>query len=243
MAVSRDEKADLALAELIRGLQDQPIAEVPGALLELAVSAVEAVPGAEYCGITIADHDGVVESFAATHAYASLLDEIQQTRGEGPCLTAAWEHHTIRVNDLANDHRWPAYRQDVLEKTPIKAILSFELFTGQKKLRALNFYSERANAFDELSIEVGLTYATHIAIAWNILLRDEQFRSALASRDIIGQAKGIIMERFDVDAGHAFELLRRLSQGSNVPLAQVADRLVATRHSDVDQDERPTGRR
>lgn len=62
--------------------------------------------------------------------------------------------------------------------------------------------------FDDHSVEVGLVYATHIAIAWNIVLRDEQFRSALASRDIIGQAKGIVMERFDVDAAHAFELLR-----------------------------------
>lgn len=229
MSESREESADLKLAELIRGLQDQPVAEVPAAVGDLAARAVDAVPGAQYGGITIAGHDGEVESFAATHPYAVLLDEIQQAHGEGPCLAAAWEHHTVRVNDLSVEDRWPGYRRDVLDRTPIKSVLSFELFKAEKKLRALNFYSEGIDAFDEHSMETGLIYATHIAIAWNILLRDEQFRSALASRDIIGQAKGIIMERFDVDARHAFELLTRLSQSSNVPLAEVAERLVTSK--------------
>lgn len=235
-----EHSADLTLAELIRGLQNRPVTELPTAMRELAAKAVEAVPGAQYGGITIAGHDGEVESFAATHPYASQLDDIQHAHGEGPCLAAAWDHHTIRVDDLAGDDRWPAYRRDVLEHTPIRSILSFELFKAQKRVRALNFYSERADVFNEQSIETGLVYATHIAIAWNILLRDEQFRSALASRDIIGQAKGIIMERFDVDAGHAFELLTRLSQSSNIPLAQVAERFVATKTPTGDQNEAPT---
>lgn len=238
----RQERANLTLAELIRRLQDQPPAKLPAALQELATRAVDAVPGAEYAGITISDHEGSVESFVATHPYAALLDEIAQVRREGPCLSAAWVQHTIKVNDLAADNRWPRYRRDVLAKTPIKAVLSFELFKGQHKRRALNFYAERPNAFDEHSIEVGLVYATHIAIAWNIVLRDEQFRSALASRDIIGQAKGIIMERFDVDAGHAFELLSRLSQSMNSPLSQVADRLIASKSATGDQGGTPTRR-
>jgi AmiR/NasT family two-component response regulator len=68
--------------------------------------------------------------------------------------------------------------------------------------------------------------ATNTALAWNLLRRDQQFRSALASRDIIGQAKGLVMERFGVDAVQAFELLRRLSQDSNTPVSGVAHRLV-----------------
>ena len=60
-----------------------------------------------------------------------------------------------------------------------------------------------------------------------MLRRDQQFRSALASRDVIGQAKGMLMERFGVNALHAFELLKRLSQDSNVPLHDIAERLVS----------------
>ncbi|MFI5510362.1 GAF and ANTAR domain-containing protein [Mycobacterium sp. NPDC051804] len=233
----RPESANREAVELIRRLQNEPHAEPSSALRELAERAVDAVPGAEYAGITVIGPKGTVESVAATHPYARLLDDIQHTHRQGPCVTAAWEQHTMHVSDLAADDRWPDYRREVIDRTPIRSILSFELFTAKKKLRALNYYSESANAFDGNSIEVGLVYATHMAIAWNILMRDAQFRSALASRDIIGQAKGIIMERFDVDAGHAFDLLTRLSQSSNIPLVEVAERLVTTKVLDGGHDE------
>ena len=73
---------------------------------------------------------------------------------------------------------------------------------------------------------MGLIFATHTALVWNMMRRDQQFRSALVSRDIIGQAKGRLMERFDIDAAEAFELLRQLSQESNTPIAHIAQRVV-----------------
>ncbi len=97
-------------------------------------------------------------------------------------------------------------------------------------MSALNFYAESPNAFDEESVELGLIFATHTALVWSLLRRDEQLRSALVSRDVIGQAKGIVMERFDTDAVHAFELLKTLSQTSNVPVAEIARRLVNADH-------------
>jgi AmiR/NasT family two-component response regulator len=72
-----------------------------------------------------------------------------------------------------------------------------------------------------------LVFAAHSSVAWNSARRDEQFKNALASRDTIGQAKGMIMERYGVDAVQAFELLRKLSQDSNVPLIKVATQIVA----------------
>ncbi len=92
---------------------------------------------------------------------------------------------------------------------------------------ALNFYAERPHAFDQESVELGLVFATHISLAWAVVRRQEQFRSALASRDLIGQAKGMIMERYRVDAVHAFELLKRLSQISNSKVVDVAQALIA----------------
>jgi hypothetical protein len=233
----RRESSKLTPADYIRRLQDQSGAEPSSALRELVLDAVDAVPGADYASITVIDQRGRVASFVVTHPYASLLDDLQQTHRQGPSLSAVWDRDTIHVTDLMSDSRWPDFRREVIGKTPVKSILSFELFKAKDRLRALNFYAERANVFGEQSIEVGSTYATLIAIAWNILMREEQFRSALATRDIIGQAKGIIMERFDVDAGHAFGLLTRLSQSSNIPLVEVAERLVTTKLLDGGHDE------
>jgi AmiR/NasT family two-component response regulator len=70
-------------------------------------------------------------------------------------------------------------------------------------------------------------------VAWNSARRDEQFRSALASRDVIGQAKGRIMERYRVDAVQAFDMLRKLSQDTNVPLIEIATELATGARTDI----------
>lgn len=218
------------LAELNLELGRNSAADLDAVLRDLADSAVESVPNAAYAGITEAHRDGMVRNAAGTHPVATLLDQIQQQHRQGPCLAAAWENHTVRVDDLARETRWPDYSREVLAQTDVRSVLSFELFTGPKLSGALNFYAVEPNAFTPQGVEIGLIFATHTAIAWQMLLRDAQFRSGLASRDIIGQAKGIIMERFDVDAAHAFDLLKRLSQDTNTPLVEVAGQLVARNH-------------
>jgi hypothetical protein len=92
---------------------------------------------------------------------------------------------------------------------------------------ALNFYAESTKAFDDASADLGSIFATHAGLVWDLVRRDQQFRAALVSRDIIGQAKGKLMERFDIDADDAFNALKLLSQNSNTPIAQVANRVVS----------------
>ncbi|MDT5339466.1 MAG: hypothetical protein QOD90_4971 [Mycobacterium sp.] len=199
------------------------------AMAEITDSATRAVPGAQYAGITMVSKRDGIRNVAATHPYVLELDEVQRRNQEGPCLTAAWENHTVRVDDLATDERWPKYRVAALESTPIRSIVSFRVFAGEADSGALNFFAERPHAFTEEALELGMIFATHAAIAWGMLRRDRQFRSALASRDVIGQAKGMLMERFDLDAVRAFDLLKRLSQDSNTPLHDVAERLTSSR--------------
>jgi AmiR/NasT family two-component response regulator len=105
------------------------------------------------------------------------------------------------------------------------------LFIAGETMGALNVYAEEPNVFGDESRNIGLVFAAHSSVAWNSARRDEQFKNALASRDVIGQAKGMIMERYGVDAVQAFELLRKLSQDSNVPLIKVATELVADTQS------------
>ena len=91
----------------------------------------------------------------------------------------------------------------------------------------MNLFGFKPDVFNPENEAVAAMLATHAAVA--LIANDErlQFQSALASRDVIGQAKGMIMERFDVDAVRAFELLKKLSQGSNTRLVAVAEELVA----------------
>ncbi|MCV7399749.1 GAF and ANTAR domain-containing protein [Mycobacterium fragae] len=236
MAASRRSEFIREVAELVQNLQQQRDRDVDTVLGELTENAARAMPGAQYAGITVATRNGKVRTASATHRYAELLDEIQQHSDQGPCLSAAWEHHIMRINDLTRERRWPAYCREAAEETPIRSIMSFQLFTDHHSMAALNFYAEQPNAFDDEAAELGLILATHTALAWNMFRRDEQFRSALASRDIIGQAKGMIMERFKIDAVQAFELLKRLSQSSNTPLAVVAREMVQAEHPADDRD-------
>ncbi|ORB15923.1 hypothetical protein BST37_08085 [Mycobacterium noviomagense] len=216
----------LEVAELVCHLQDEHATDVDAVLGELTHSALKFLPGAQCAGITIASSNGKVRTVGATDRFPALLDEIQQRHCEGPCLSAAWEQHIIRIDDMAAEQRWPEYCRGAIDETPIRSVLAFQLFADHRTMGALNFYAEQPNAFDHDAVELGLILATHTALAWSMVRRDEQFRSALASRDIIGQAKGMLMERFKIDALQAFELLKRLSQSSNTPLAAVARQLV-----------------
>ncbi|UXA15474.1 GAF and ANTAR domain-containing protein [Mycobacterium sp. SMC-8] len=209
-------------------MQRRAVSDVESVLRELNTVTVESVPGAQYGCITVVGDK--IESVGPTHPYPVLLDDVQRETGEGPCLSAAWEHHTISIENLDVDDRWPQYRDAAILRTPVRSVLSFRLFSEGGKLAALNLYAEPTHAFDEESVEIGLIYAAHTTVAWNMMRRQQQFRSALASRDVIGQAKGILMERFDINAMAAFDLLRKISQESNIRLAEVAERLVNLDH-------------
>lgn len=228
MSAGSHEGAALRFAEMIRDLERSQPSDTESALRELTKNAAASLPGAICAGITIATRGGEIRSVAASDAVAEELDDIQRRTGEGPCLTAAWEQHTIWIRDVAAETRWPVFCREALQNTHVRSAQSFQLFKDRESMGALNFYGNRAKAFDEDCLELGLILATHTAVAWNLLLRDDQFRSALTSRDVIGQAKGMLMERYGIDAAAAFELLRRLSQETNTPLISVAEQVNQT---------------
>lgn len=225
------EAAHLRVAELVRGLHNRPDTASDTVVAELAEHAAVEIPGAQYAGITLSRSAKQIETPAATHHWPLLLDKIQQRHQEGPCLSAAWEEKTVHVDDLQTEERFPNYRRDALAETPIRSIMAFQMFIAGETIGALNVYSEQPGAFEQESRSLGLIFAAHTSVAWNSARRDEQFRRALSSRDMIGQAKGMIMERYGVNAVQAFELLRKLSQDSNVPLIQVATDLVSQAQS------------
>ncbi len=223
------EAAHLRVAELVQGLHNRPDTDSDTVVAELAEHAAAEIPGAQYAGITLTRNAKHIDTPAATHYWPVLLDKIQQRHLEGPCLTAAWDEKTVHVPDMEAEDRFPDYRRDALAETPIRSIMAFQLFIAGESLGALNIYAEEPQAFSAEARTLGLIFAAHSSVAWNSARRDEQFQRALSSRDVIGQAKGMIMERYRVDAVQAFEVLSKLSQDSNVPLLQIASELVENR--------------
>jgi GAF domain-containing protein len=224
------EVTHLRIAELVRGLHNRPDTDSDTVIAELAEHAAVEIPGAQHAGITVTRNAKHIDTPAATHMYPMLLDKIQQRRREGPCLTAAWDGGIVHVEDLESEDRFPHYRRDALAETPIRSIMAFQLFIAGETMGALNVYSEEPHAFGQEAKNIGLIFAAHSSIAWNSARREEQFKRALASRDAIGQAKGMIMERYGVNAVQAFNVLRKLSQDSNVPLSKIATELIEKSH-------------
>lgn len=218
------------IAEMARELHDE-CGDTPDTVLaRLTDCAVSAIPGADYAAITMSEGRGRIQTLVATHPYPRLLDQIQTRHKEGPYVEAASDADLVRVDDLASDLRWPAYGADAVTHTPIRSLMAFKLFTTRQLLGTLNVYADQPHAFDSSAEEIGALFATHAALAWDNIRRERQFRRALETRDCIGQAKGMIMERYGLDADAAFKLLTKMSQNSNTPVAALARELIAINH-------------
>ncbi|PYE17390.1 GAF domain-containing protein [Williamsia limnetica] len=198
-------------------------------LAEITASAVQLIDGVVSAGITVTKKRKVVETLAPTNADAREFDLLQQQVGQGPCLDAAWQHRTVRVPDLLSDGRWPELADTVREHSPIRSSVSYELFTHIEGMGALNVYATTPHAISDTEVEKGYALAAHAALVFDAARKYDQFQSALASRDIIGQAKGMIMERFNIGADAAFELLTKLSQDSNVTVAEISRQLAGSK--------------
>jgi hypothetical protein len=222
------------IAEIVHGLYGRDDVDSDTVIAELAEHAAVEIPGAQYAGVTVTRNAKHIDTPAATHKWPILLDEIQQRHREGPCLTAAWEEKTVYAKNLETDERFPLYARDALAETPIRSVYAFQMWIAGETMGALNVYAETADAFGPETREIGMVFATLSSVAWNAARRDEHFKKALASRDVIGQAKGMLMERYGVSGIQAFDLLRKLSQDSNTPLIQIAADLVDKQQSAVD---------
>jgi GAF domain-containing protein len=199
--------------------------DVQHTLQKICDLAVETIDGCDHAGISFLK-GRKVDTPAASDDVPGKVDSIQYEVGEGPCLDAIRDHEVFETGDLGREDRWPQFSTRAQRETGITSMLCFRLFVEGDTLGALNLYSKAANAFSQESRTVGLIFAAHAAVALSSAIHDEQMEEALQSRDLIGQAKGILMAREGITADQAFDMLRRASQRLNVKLRDVAGSII-----------------
>jgi GAF domain-containing protein len=192
-------------------------------IVEAALSEID---GAEHASISL-NAAGKVTTPAATSRLVHQVDALQYEVNEGPCLSSLREEQTVRSDDLTEETRWPTFAAKAVDHG-IRSMLAVQLFVRDDNLGALNLYAESPNSFDRSDENIALLLASHAAVALVDTREIEHLTLALDNRDIIGQAKGILMERYKVSAKQAFGMLVTVSQHKHIKLSVVAERLATT---------------
>lgn len=215
-----------AMSQVARALREEH-GDVDATLRQITAWAVQIVPGAQECGISYVLGRSRVEPRAPTGDLARDVDVVQQRLGHGPCLDAVWQQDLVRVDDVGADRRWPQFARQA-SQLGAGSLLCLRLFVAGNTLSALNCYARTPGAFDERSQQIGRVFASHAAVALAGATHEEHLRAAVHSRDVIGQAKGIVMERYKLTADQAFGVLTRASQETNRKVVDIATELTHT---------------
>lgn len=188
----------------------------------ITAGAADAVPGIDFASISITGRDGRIRTLAPTDETPLRGDELQYELGEGPCLDTVFEEPVVQVDDIATDLRWPTYGPRVAKEFGIGSQLSFQFRAEHHARGALNLYSTQTHELTADSHQIGALFANLVAVALGWGREHATLNEAVAARDQIGQAIGIVMERHHLDPDRAFTFLVRNSQTGNVKLREVA---------------------
>jgi transcriptional regulator with GAF, ATPase, and Fis domain len=199
------------MAELARSLRSQRTSLLT--LQHVVQSTAELVKNCDDVGISIAHTDGRVETRASLGVgLAEQADQLQEQLGEGPCLDSAWDAPLIVAQDLPHDGAWPRWAPAVVDQLDVHSLICVQLFTHENhELGAVQLFSTQRQAFERDSVDEVLGIAAHAAVALGAIANHEAVQFGLVRRTLIGQATGILMERYQLDQHAAFEVLRRTS--------------------------------
>jgi GAF domain-containing protein len=183
--------------------------------------------GTPHAGITLLRGGGRrFAPLAPTDPVVRRADELQDELSEGPCVDASTLGRSVVSNDVVADGRWQTWTPHVAD-LGLRSILSSTLQSGRRRLGALNVYGPPGHEFSSDDVERGRVLAHYASVALRLSEKVEGLRIALDTRSGIGQAQGVLMERYRIDAARAFDILKRYSQDENVRLVRVAARVVA----------------
>ncbi|MEJ7845424.1 MAG: GAF and ANTAR domain-containing protein [Acidimicrobiales bacterium] len=227
--------ADLARSLFVSGT-------VSGTLQRTVDLAVATVEGCDAAGVFLGDDQEVVTA-AASAPLVVELDALQISAGEGPCLEVVAEGGTVHVADLADDPRWPTFGPAAVA-AGVRSALAIRL--SDSSTSALNLYARLPGAFGATDRAKALIFATLAGIALDTAeerageeRQIANLHEALRTRELIGQAQGILIERERITGDQAFDVLRRASQHLNIKIREVARTIVETGETPPTRSTRP----
>ena len=200
--------------------------------------AVAKTPGAQACGLTV-EQSGRGVTVEYSGEMAARADERQYELDDGPCLQAMRTGQPVLAGDMTSERRWGAYPGRALE-VGVGSSLSLPLRIGDSGRGALNLYSNQAHAFTDGDRRAAENWAEQaggaLAVALRMAEREavvDHLHRGLVSRQVIGQAVGLLMAERRCTADEAFAILKSASQRSNEKLRELAQRLVDAHEDDV----------
>ena len=223
--LAREQQLAEAFAEISRVLLAEP--DVQRTLDRMCLLLVDTVEGCDHSVVTVVtDHH--LESPAASDDVGPAVDAIQLEVQEGPCVEAIREEHTVVTDDLTIETRWPRFSRRAAEATGVRSMLSFRMF-ADGTLGSLNLYSRRPQAFDEESLAVGTIFAAHASVALQAAQTKQdlaRLREVVEARELVGQARGILMGRQGISSQAAMDILCRGAERLRIELRELARRIV-----------------
>lgn len=202
---------------------DPPVGSPDPAVRQILQNAVRVVPGADHAGITLC-HDGAILTWGPSRPGVEELDLVQDERGEGPCVAAlrARRTTTVLVDDVEDEAaRWPSYAA-AAARLGIRSVLAFVMAPPGAAPGAVTLYAGRPSAFTRLSQTIASAFAIQTGVALFGCAQIGRLIEALETREVVGQATGILMERFGLDDRQAFAMLSSSAQDTEQPLRDIA---------------------
>ncbi|GHA02370.1 transcription antitermination regulator [Streptomyces echinoruber] len=198
-----------------------------GTMRTAARLAVDLLPGAEYAGISVLERGDQRRTVAWSDDVVRVAEEADAREADArgaersPYWAGLWQTPVVQVRDSEADDGDP-----LLAGLGLRSALGLRLRADRRRLTVLTVYSRKPRAFDETTVRIGRLLTVHVSLALDSTTEREQLTEAMRTRDLIGQATGILMERLDTDAAEAFKSLVRASQRENVKLRDIARRIV-----------------
>ncbi|RYC09628.1 GAF and ANTAR domain-containing protein [Nocardioides zhouii] len=214
----------LSIAEAARTLyRPRSLDDTLQTIVEVACNSV---PGFDHVGISTLEKKGDVETRAFTGDLVLPLDKLQYSLGEGPCSATLQGDEAVSVSSLRHEQRWPRFVPQALA-LGVRSQLAVKLHLDGDTLGGINFYSTFSDEVSEDARALAPLFATHAAIALGHAQEREELTAGLQSRRVIGQAIGLLMERYQMSDDRSFAFLVRASSHRNIKLRAVAEELVA----------------
>jgi GAF domain-containing protein len=228
-----DDPYSLELTQNLNELHELLLSEetLDSTLQRVAQLASASVAGCDSAGVTIAE-GAKAYTAAATDEFTLKIDHDQYQNDEGPCLEALSRGKVVAADDIGAEARWPGFVQAAAEHG-LGSVLSLPLTVRDETMGALNLYSKSTASFSEDSRPVGVLFAKQASVAISnahvyasALKLADQLREGIKTREVIGEAKGILMAKEHLSDEQAFDMLRRMSQHLNIKLRDIARKLV-----------------